>query len=73
MLVDTRYCPIIPKGVEVTAVGPIVAAGVTVCKALKVTDTKPGDSMLISGIGGSRPLERTASVSTQRKHGELQT
>lgn len=52
MLVDTRYCPIIPEGVDVTAVGPILCAGVTVYKALKVTDTKPGDWVLISGIGG---------------------
>jgi alcohol dehydrogenase, propanol-preferring len=52
MLVDARYCPVIPEGVDVTAVGPILCAGVTVYKALKVTDTKPGDWVLISGIGG---------------------
>ena len=52
MLVDARYCPVIPEGVEVSAVGPILCAGVTVYKGLKVTDTKPGDWVLISGIGG---------------------
>lgn len=52
MLVDARYCPIIPAGVDLAATGPILCAGVTVYKGLKVTDTKPGDWVLISGIGG---------------------
>ena len=52
MLVDSRYAPIIPDGVEASAVGPILCAGVTVYKGLKVTDTKPGEWVLVSGIGG---------------------
>ncbi|WP_246833262.1 alcohol dehydrogenase AdhP [Williamsia sp. 1138] len=52
MLVDSRYAPIIPAGVDVAAVGPILCAGVTVYKGLKMTDTQPGDWLLISGIGG---------------------
>lgn len=52
MLVDSRYCPVIPEGVDMAAVAPILCAGVTVYKGLKVTDTKPGDWVLISGIGG---------------------
>lgn len=52
MLVDSRYCPIIPDGVDAAAVAPILCAGVTVYKGLKMTDTKPGDWVLISGIGG---------------------
>ncbi len=52
MLVDSRYCPVIPAGVDASAVGPILCAGVTVYKGLKVTDTKPGEWVLISGIGG---------------------
>ena len=52
MLVDSRYAPIIPEGVEDAAVGPILCAGVTVYKGLKQTDTKPGEWVLISGIGG---------------------
>ena len=31
---------------------PILCAGVTVYKGLKETDTKPGDTVVISGIGG---------------------
>jgi len=52
MLVDSRYCPRIPDGVNLAATAPILCAGVTVYKGLKVTDTKPGDWVLISGIGG---------------------
>jgi len=52
MLVDSRYAPIIPDNVDLGAVGPILCAGVTVYKGLKVTDTQPGDWVLISGIGG---------------------
>jgi propanol-preferring alcohol dehydrogenase len=52
MLVDSRYAPIVPEGVDLSAVGPILCAGVTVYKGLKVTDTKPGEWVLISGIGG---------------------
>src|SRR5690625_3975287 len=52
MLVDSRYCPRIPDAVDLAAAAPILCAGVTVYKGLKVTDTKPGDWVLISGIGG---------------------
>ena len=52
MLVDSRYCPIIPDGVDPAAAGPILCAGVTVYKGIKVTDTKPGDWLLVSGVGG---------------------
>jgi D-arabinose 1-dehydrogenase-like Zn-dependent alcohol dehydrogenase len=33
-------------------IAPVLCAGVTVHKGLKVTDTKPGDWVVISGIGG---------------------
>ena len=52
MLVDARYAPVIPDGVDLAAVAPILCAGVTVYKGLKRTDTKPGEWVLISGIGG---------------------
>ena len=52
MLVDSRYCPVVPDGVDLSAVGPILCAGVTVYKGLKVTDTQPGEWVLVSGIGG---------------------
>ncbi|AWB82200.1 zinc-dependent alcohol dehydrogenase [Corynebacterium yudongzhengii] len=52
MLVDTRYCPIIPEGCDPIEVAPILCAGVTVYKALKTTGVKPGQFVVISGIGG---------------------
>jgi len=52
MLVDSRYCPVIPEGVDAAAAAPILCAGVTVYKGLKMTDTMPGEWVLISGIGG---------------------
>ncbi|WP_291313973.1 alcohol dehydrogenase AdhP [Corynebacterium sp. UBA2622] len=52
MLVDTRYAPRIPEGVDPVEVAPILCAGVTVYKGLKETVTKPGQFVVISGIGG---------------------
>jgi len=52
MVVDSRYCPVIPEGVDPAAAAPVLCAGVTVYKGLKMTDTKPGEWVLISGIGG---------------------
>lgn len=52
MLVDTRYCARIPEGADPVEVAPILCAGVTVYKGLKVTDTRPGQFVVISGVGG---------------------
>ncbi|MDO4760597.1 MAG: alcohol dehydrogenase AdhP [Corynebacterium sp.] len=52
MLVDTRYCARIPEGSDPVEVAPILCAGVTVYKGLKVTDTRPGNFVVISGVGG---------------------
>lgn len=52
MLVDTRYCPVIPDGVDRAAIAPILCAGVTVYKGLKRTEARPGQWVLVSGIGG---------------------
>lgn len=52
MLVDTRYCARIPEGSDPVEVAPVLCAGVTVYKALKVSETKPGQFMVVSGIGG---------------------
>lgn len=52
MLVDADYAPRIPDGADPLEVAPILCAGVTVYKGLKVTDTRPGQWVVISGIGG---------------------
>lgn len=52
MLVDADYAPRIPDGADPLEVAPILCAGVTVYKGLKVTDTRPGQWVAISGVGG---------------------
>ena len=52
MLVDTRYAPVIPEGSDPMEVGPLLCAGVTVYKGLKQTEVRPGQWVVISGIGG---------------------
>ncbi|MBY6061750.1 alcohol dehydrogenase AdhP [Microbacterium esteraromaticum] len=52
MLVDERFAARIPDGVDPVEVAPILCAGVTVYKGLKMTGVKPGEWVVISGIGG---------------------
>lgn len=51
-LVDTHYAARIPEGANPVEVAPILCAGVTVYKALKRTEVRPGQWVTISGIGG---------------------
>lgn len=52
MLVDARYAPLLPDDVDLAGVAPILCAGVTVYKGLKASEVKPGEWVLISGVGG---------------------
>ncbi|WP_226344153.1 alcohol dehydrogenase AdhP [Agilicoccus flavus] len=52
MLVDERFAARIPAGADPVEVAPILCAGVTVYKGLKVSETRPGQWMVVSGIGG---------------------
>lgn len=52
MLVDARFAPIIPENADPHEVSPVLCAGVTVYKGLKVTGVRPGQWVVISGIGG---------------------
>ena len=52
MLVDAKYAAIIPEGADPVEVAPILCAGVTVYKGLKMTEARPGQWVVISGIGG---------------------
>ncbi|MEN2750435.1 MULTISPECIES: alcohol dehydrogenase AdhP [Psychrobacter] len=52
VLADADYVGIIPESVDSVEIAPVLCAGVTVYKGLKMTDTKPGDWVVISGIGG---------------------
>lgn len=52
MLVDERFAARIPAGVDLTEVAPILCAGVTVYKGLMMTGARPGQWVVVSGIGG---------------------
>ena len=52
VVADPNYVGRLPDNVSFVDIAPILCAGVTVYKGLKVTDTKPGDWVVISGIGG---------------------
>ncbi len=52
VVADARYMARFPSGINFVEMAPITCAGVTVYKGLKETDTKPGEWVAISGIGG---------------------
>nr|WP_315593859.1 alcohol dehydrogenase AdhP [uncultured Cupriavidus sp.] len=52
VVADPNYVGLLPAGVDFIEIAPILCAGVTVYKGLKVTDTRPGQWVAISGIGG---------------------
>ncbi|POF34143.1 alcohol dehydrogenase AdhP [Roseibium marinum] len=52
VLADPDYVGHIPDGLGLAAAAPVLCAGVTVYKGLKETDTRPGQTVVISGIGG---------------------
>ncbi|WP_435018673.1 alcohol dehydrogenase AdhP [Tundrisphaera sp. TA3] len=51
-LADPDYVGEVPEEADPTQVAPVLCAGVTVYKGLKLTDAKPGQWVVISGIGG---------------------
>lgn len=52
VVADSRYVAHFPAGINFVDMAPIICAGVTVYKGLKETETKPGEWVAISGIGG---------------------
>jgi propanol-preferring alcohol dehydrogenase len=42
----------LPEGLDFIEAAPLLCAGVTTYKGIKETDTKPGDWIVISGVGG---------------------
>jgi alcohol dehydrogenase, propanol-preferring len=52
VLADPNYVGHLPDSLGFDMAAPVLCAGVTVYKGLKETDTKPGDTVVISGIGG---------------------
>lgn len=52
VLADAEFVGHLPDDLGFIEAAPILCAGVTTYKGLKVTDTKPGEWVAISGIGG---------------------
>ncbi len=52
VLADPAYVGKLPGNLEFAPASPLLCAGVTVYKGLKVLDCKPGDWVVVSGIGG---------------------
>jgi propanol-preferring alcohol dehydrogenase len=52
VIADPNYIGHLPADVSFIEIAPILCAGVTVYKGLKSTDTRPGDWVVVSGIGG---------------------
>src|SRR5260370_40449550 len=52
VVADPDYVGHLPANVSFVEIAPILCAGVAGYKGLKVTDTRPDDWVVISGIGG---------------------
>ena len=52
VLADPNYVGHLPAQVSFEEIAPILCAGVTVYKGIRMTDTRPGQWIAISGIGG---------------------
>ena len=52
VLADPNYVGHLPDTVGFIEIAPVLCAGVTVYKGLKATEAKPGEWVVVSGIGG---------------------
>lgn len=52
IVADPNYVAHIPAGLSAIAAAPLVCAGVTTYKGLKVTEARPGEWVVVSGAGG---------------------
>ena len=52
ILADPNYVAHIPVGLEPPQAAPLICAGVTTYKGIKVADVRPGEWIAISGAGG---------------------
>ena len=49
---EAAFATPVPAGIDPQAAAPLTCAGVTTYKAVKVGNVRPGDLVLVSGIGG---------------------
>lgn len=52
VVADPNYVAHLPKNIDPLQVAPVLCAGLTVYKGLKMTDTRPGQWVAVSGVGG---------------------
>ena len=52
VLADPDYVGLLPEKLEFGGAAPVLCAGVTVYKALKETEVRPGEWVVVSGVGG---------------------
>lgn len=52
VIAPAAYVARIPDGLDFVQAGPILCAGVTTYKGIKETETRPGQWIVISGVGG---------------------
>lgn len=52
VLADASFVGRLPDSVDFVPVAPVLCAGVTVYKGLKMTGTRPGEWVVVSGAGG---------------------
>lgn len=52
VVADARYVAHFSPGINFLEIAPITCAGITVYKGLKETETRPGEWVAISGVGG---------------------
>ncbi len=52
ILADPNYVALVPRGLSASEAAPIICAGVTAYKGIKMTEARPGEWIVISGAGG---------------------
>ena len=52
ILADPDYVAHIPNGLSAQAAAPLICAGITTYKGIKVTEARPGEWLVVSGAGG---------------------
>jgi alcohol dehydrogenase, propanol-preferring len=52
VVASAAFAARLPDGVDFAAIAPILCAGVTTYKGLKETEARPGEWVVISGVGG---------------------
>jgi alcohol dehydrogenase, propanol-preferring len=52
ILADPNYVAHVPAGLSAQACAPLICAGITTYKGIKQTEARPGEWVVVSGVGG---------------------